>query len=372
MRVSSPSPHAFTPAEVVRQAGKPCPRRPAFTLIELLVVIAIIAVLIGLLLPAVQKVRAAASRLQCQNNLKQIGLAMHNFHNDFERFPPGAANDLPPFGTATSAGWGSSWWVYILPYIEQPGLASKWQFSGNSGFVNANNLALADNVFLKMMKCPSSPLRETIGAANRNSAANKHILLADYMGINGFWNGNPTTLGTFTDTQTSYSSCCVGGNGWYSTNGVLYAQSKVRILDIGDGTSNTMMVAEESDFLRYADGTAPADIRSGGLYGWTMGSASTPSSYPSTPDYRPFNTQTVRYPINTVFANSNGGGSGAANGAYPGGLDLQMNMPIRSAHTGGALALLADGSVQFLTNNTAINVLGALAARSDNQVVSLP
>lgn len=353
----------------VRSCGH---RHRGFTLIELLVVIAIIGVLVGLLLPAVQKVRAAALRTACTNNLKQIGLALHNFHAANDRFPPGSANDKAPFGTATSAGWGSSWWVYILPYIEQDAIARTWQFSGNSGYSNTSNRALATDAYIPVMKCPASPMDERKGAPSRNSTGSR-ILLADYTGISGFWNGNPSTLGTFTDSNTSYSGCCTSGSGWYSANGVLYGQSTIRVADITDGTSSTMVVAEESDYLRYTDGTVPTDIRSGGLYGWTMGCAAAPAVYPNTPDYRPFNTQTVRYQINQVFVTSYGGGASPnSNGAWPGGSDLQNNMPIRSAHPGGASVVYADGSVHFLSNTTSLNVLYALAARADGQVYDLP
>src|SRR5438477_6362474 len=101
-----------------------CPIRAAFTLLELLVVIAIIGVLIGLLLPAVQKVREAANRMKCQNNLKQIGLALHNFHDTYGLFPTAGAADGKPFapGPYPNGGEGTNWYIYIMPFIEQGNL----------------------------------------------------------------------------------------------------------------------------------------------------------------------------------------------------------------------------------------------------------
>ena len=135
-------------------------RRQGFTLIELLVVIAIIAILIGLLLPAVQKVREAAARMKCQANLKQLALACHNFHDANNRLPPGSATDVAPFGIS-GGGWGSSWKVYILPYVEQDNIYRQWQFTGSSGYTNANNMALiGTNVSIPVYRCPSTSAPE--------------------------------------------------------------------------------------------------------------------------------------------------------------------------------------------------------------------
>src|SRR5262249_9698643 len=122
-------------------------RRRGFTLIELLVVIAIIAMLIGLLLPAIQKVREAAARMQCANHLKQVGIALHAYHDAKLVFPPAAAADVAPWKTSGSdQSWGSSWMVFVLPFIEQANIHDRWQFSGQSGWQNSNNNSMIRGV----------------------------------------------------------------------------------------------------------------------------------------------------------------------------------------------------------------------------------
>src|SRR5262249_19655818 len=116
-------------------------RLPGFTLIELLVVIAIIGVLVGLLLPAVQKVREAANRLSCQNNLKQMGIALHNFHDALGYLPSAGSADGTPFngGPFWANGEGTNWSIYILPYVEQGNVFSKLTFYGDSGWTDDQN-----------------------------------------------------------------------------------------------------------------------------------------------------------------------------------------------------------------------------------------
>src|SRR5262245_22851503 len=133
-------------------------RRRGLTLIELLVVIAIIAVLIGLLLPAVQKVRAAAARAHCLNNLKQIALAAHNYAGDHRQFPVGAR--LPVYVGDRPTG-GTNLWGAMLPYLEQDNLYKKWDCSDNRNNVAAGRDATQARV-IKILLCPSDPLPETV------------------------------------------------------------------------------------------------------------------------------------------------------------------------------------------------------------------
>ena len=132
--------------------------RRGFTLIELLVVIAIIAILIGLLLPAVQKVREAASRMSCQNNLKQIALAAHNYHDATGRFPTGARLPVDVGGTPSG---GTNVWVELLPYFEQDNLYKKWDSNDNRNNVAGGRNATQAQV-IKILLCPSDPLPERV------------------------------------------------------------------------------------------------------------------------------------------------------------------------------------------------------------------
>ena len=192
-------------------------RRPraAFTLIELLVVIAIIGILIALLLPAVQKIREAAARAQCQNNLKQIGLALHNYHDANGKFPPGWV------GNGASPNMSYGWPVFILPYVEQG--------------------PLYDRI---------SPTTRTLGTVFKQDVpalqlSDKTYLCPSDSGTQGSLNDNrPFTKAVSGQTIFIARSNYPGNAGDYNFPGVLYQDSAVKITDISDGTSNTLLVGE--------------------------------------------------------------------------------------------------------------------------------
>ncbi len=193
--------------------------RTAFTLIELLVVIAIIAILIALLVPAVQKVREAAARLQCTNNLKQIGLALHNYHDRYKVFPPGYFSKVNA-GVETGPGWG--WAAYLLDDLEQTPLKNQIKF--NLNLQDPANAA-ARVRSLPVFRCPSDMPNEIFNFESIDLAHGNYV----------------ANFGSFEPEDN------VGAG-----NGVFFRNSRIRIADIIDGMSNTFMVGERHSGISHA------------------------------------------------------------------------------------------------------------------------
>jgi len=353
--------------------------RQGFTLIELLVVIAIIAVLIGLLLPAVQKVREAASRSQCSNNMKQWALALHNFHDTYGQLPYGTS---PPGTTptiSTPGGWGPSWMVHTLPFVEQGALFSKLDMSSTNAGASWNyttNTQFLNKFSTKILFCPSSPLPTDPVC----DLANGHTTSpTNYVGIAGS-TIDPAQryifAGSATNPASNGSGNVINGGGVLTVSGA----KKITLVTISDGTSNTIAISEQSDWIVLANGTK-SDIRASQPHGFSMGWQTTqaPSASATNGDTRSFNTTTIRYPINQTKGYDNSvGPSGCCaacvtNNTLTAGVcyNSGSNTPLSSTHTGGVNIAMADGSVRFLRDTTPLNILQLAAIRDDGQSAPL-
>ena len=267
--------------------------RRAFTLIELLVVIAIIAVLIALLLPAVQQAREAARRTQCRNNLHQLVLAMHNYHDTHRCFPPGQVE-------AGGLQWG--WGTLLLPFLDETALYNAVNFDlpcYNSGMDSNYSNSTVWRRPLAQFQCPTDPI-DGSGDYNNNAYSN-------YAGSGG----DDPRLGQFVE-------------------GLLFSNSSVRIRDVRDGTSQTLMFGEmihERSTRRYIHyGTYSVNIRCAGV---------------------PMNRQCL--------------GSNCASTAWA--------LDFASLHEGGAFFAFADGQVRFLSENIDHTTFKALSTRANNEII---
>ncbi len=314
-----------------------------FTLVELLVVIAIIGVLIALLLPAVQQAREAARRMQCTNHIKQLGLAVHNYHDTFSKLPYNASPKIPATGTTIYRG--ASWFVRLFPFIEQSAAYNQLEFSNDwthQDIPNPNTDVLSGLV-VDGLHCPSSPLPET-------ATWDKHGIAyvaqrASYVGIKGSSiQGGTTSVASTAPNRNMY------GQAYY--NGVITdidpdnSATTIRFASIIDGTSNTMFVSEQSDY-QY-DGIDKFDCTSSGYWGgaWAAGGSNSWSH----------NVTVLRYPIGAYKGNGN-------SAAY------HSNVALTSAHPGGVMGGLADGSVRFISETINFATLTALCDREDGAVV---
>ncbi len=305
-------------------------RRSAFTLIELLVVLAIIAVLIGLLLAAVQQVREAAARAQCLSNLRQLALAMQNYHDSQGRFPPGQF--LGPYGEGrNSYCW--SWFARLLPYVEQDNLFQQG---------HVPNRTLLDSGIaswqIKLFLCPSDGSSWSGPRTNAGNLYGFPVGQSNYKGVSGANWGSDSSQG-LPDVNSVWPNR--GTNGSYdgldNGDGMIFRsdyRSGIRLASITDGTSNTFMIGEDIPSL---------------------------NEYCSWP-YANNAYGTCAIPPNVQ--------------RLPGGLyppaDWQNNWSFRSRHPNGLNFAYADGSVHFLANAIDLPVYRAMATIAGGEAVEAP
>ena len=366
--------------------------RKGFTLIELLVVIAIIAILIALLVPAVQRVRESASQTQCRNNLKQLGLALHGYHDATKSFPTTSRADV----TSTSSP-RQRWLVKILPYIEQTNLFNLYNANFNwDDTANSANLSVSAT-FLAVLNCPSTPTGQRLDGdpapvttpATTASWSNWQPIVAptDYAGFYGvsqsFLTANPAVVignpaGMISDPSVETPSLSAGV--------VAPINGTVTMVTVTDGTSNTIYLTESAGrpYLYNASGVhaaSTAQIQAGsGVNGggwarpasdiWLIGSDATGVTVGGSAFINVnngFAAQAYPIPIGDLTNVFNTTITGAASGH----LNTFGTGSPYSFHSGGVNTLFVDGTVRFLQSNVSPQTFASLVTRSGGEVVTV-
>jgi prepilin-type N-terminal cleavage/methylation domain-containing protein/prepilin-type processing-associated H-X9-DG protein len=317
---------------------RPLPTRGAFTLIELLVVIAIIGILIAFLLPAVQRVREAANRIKCQNNLKQIGLAIHNYESANTMLPPALTDNR-----AAPLKAGHHMHTFLLPYLEQENVFKLIQI--DKGFADPVNMPPptgqnpAYSTLIATFICPSDPVP---GVVDYTDSLNIGWGVARYpLGLR-FGRTDYEPVAGLADNALPFlpAGTVVG------STGAMYLNSHTRLTDITDGTSNTLLVAENDarPVFYVLGGTfkGPGPVSQGGG-GWAD-------------------------PIGYLIIN---GSDPSGSGAFPGpcAINCTSDNEVFSFHTGGANILFGDGAVRLMKNTISLAVLAALVSKSGGEIL---